>query len=52
MLLLKQLDREDESKVRQYRLQVKARLYRFNYVGIAHGQMLTPLGNALDNDIR
>lgn len=34
MLLLRQLDRKDPAKVRQYRLQVKSRLYRFNYVGI------------------
>lgn len=33
MLLLRQLDRKDAAKVRAYRLQVKARLYRFNYVG-------------------
>lgn len=33
MLLLRQLDRKDPEKVRDYRLQVKARLYRFNYVG-------------------
>jgi hypothetical protein len=33
MLLLKQLDQSNEEKVRAYRLQVKARLYRFNYVG-------------------
>ena len=32
LLLLKQLDRKDEGKVRSYRLQVKSRLYRFNYV--------------------
>lgn len=32
MLLLRQLDRKDAAKVRAYRLQVKARLYRFNYV--------------------
>ncbi|WVR03957.1 histone acetyltransferase type B catalytic subunit [Kwoniella sp. DSM 27419] len=31
MLLLRALNREDEQKVRMYRLQVKARLYRFNY---------------------
>jgi histone acetyltransferase 1 len=32
MLLLRQLERKDPQKVKQYRLQVKARLYRFNYV--------------------
>ena len=32
MLLLKQLDREDPAKVRAYRLHVKSRLFRFNYV--------------------
>jgi histone acetyltransferase 1 len=32
MLLLRQLDRKDPEKVKNYRLQVKARLYRFNYV--------------------
>ncbi|EJT46988.1 hypothetical protein A1Q1_04231 [Trichosporon asahii var. asahii CBS 2479] len=32
MLLLRQLDRKDAAKVRAYRLQVKARLYRFNYM--------------------
>ncbi|WVQ94717.1 hypothetical protein IAU59_001797 [Kwoniella sp. CBS 9459] len=31
MLLLRQLDQDDKEKVRKYRLQVKARLYRFNY---------------------
>ncbi|WVF66901.1 histone acetyltransferase type B catalytic subunit [Kwoniella sp. CBS 6097] len=31
MLLLRQLDQNDDEKVRKYRLQVKARLYRFNY---------------------
>ncbi|CAK9787123.1 histone acetyltransferase type B [Cutaneotrichosporon oleaginosum] len=31
MLLLRQLDRKDADKVRAYRLQVKSRLYRFNY---------------------
>ncbi|KAL1410315.1 histone acetyltransferase 1 [Vanrija albida] len=31
MLLLRQLDRKDAAKVKAYRLQVKARLYRFNY---------------------
>ncbi|GMK58592.1 hypothetical protein CspeluHIS016_0600340 [Cutaneotrichosporon spelunceum] len=31
MLLLRQLDRKDAAKVRAYRLQVKSRLYRFNY---------------------
>lgn len=35
MLLLRQLDRKDPAKVKAYRLQVKARLYRFNYVGLA-----------------
>jgi histone acetyltransferase 1 len=34
MLLLKQLDRKDAAKVKAYRLHVKARLYRFNYVSI------------------
>lgn len=32
MLLLKQLDRKDQQKTKAYRLHVKARLYRFNYV--------------------
>lgn len=32
MLLLKQLNKKDAAKVTAYRLQVKARLYRFNYV--------------------
>lgn len=32
MLLLKQLDRKDAAKVKAYRLHVKARLFRFNYV--------------------
>jgi histone acetyltransferase 1 len=32
MLLLKQLDRKDPAKVQAYRLHVKSRLYRFNYV--------------------
>jgi len=32
MLLLKQLDRKDAAKVRAYRLHVKSRLFRFNYV--------------------
>ena len=32
MLLLKELDQSDDAKVKAYRLQVKARLYRFNYV--------------------
>jgi len=32
MLLLKQLDRKDTAKVRAYRLHVKSRLFRFNYV--------------------
>jgi hypothetical protein len=32
MLLLRDLDRSDPEKVKAYRLQVKARLYRFNYV--------------------
>lgn len=32
MLLLKQLDKKDQAKVKAYRLHVKARLYRFNYV--------------------
>jgi histone acetyltransferase 1 len=32
MMLLKQLDKKDPAKVRAYRLHVKARLYRFNYV--------------------
>lgn len=32
MLLLKELDQKDVQKVKAYRLQVKARLYRFNYV--------------------
>ncbi|BEI83453.1 hypothetical protein CcaverHIS002_0400570 [Cutaneotrichosporon cavernicola] len=31
MLLLRQLDRKDPAKVRAYRLQVKSRLFRFNY---------------------
>ena len=31
MLLLKQLDRSDTKMVQAYRLQVKGRLYRFNY---------------------
>jgi len=31
MLLLRQLDRKDPKKVRDYRIQVKARLFRFNY---------------------
>jgi histone acetyltransferase 1 len=31
MLILRQLDRKDAAKVRDYRIQVKARLYRFNY---------------------
>ncbi|KAL7423933.1 histone acetyltransferase 1 [Cryptotrichosporon argae] len=31
MLLLRQLDKSEPAKVRAYRLQVKARLYRFNY---------------------
>lgn len=35
MLLLKQLDRKDKEKVKAYRLHVKARLYRFNYVSQA-----------------
>jgi histone acetyltransferase 1 len=32
MLLLKQLDKKDAAKVRAYRLHVKSRLFRFNYV--------------------
>jgi histone acetyltransferase 1 len=32
MLLLKQLNRKDPAAVKAYRLHVKARLYRFNYV--------------------
>lgn len=32
MLLLKNLDREDKMALRAWRLQVKARLFRFNYV--------------------
>jgi histone acetyltransferase 1 len=32
MLLLKELDQKDVQKVKAYRLRVKARLYRFNYV--------------------
>lgn len=32
MLLLKQLDKKDPVKVKAYRVHVKARLYRFNYV--------------------
>lgn len=32
MLLLRALDKSDSEKVKAYRLQVKARLYRFNYV--------------------
>ena len=32
MLLLKQLDKKDLNAVKAYRLHVKARLYRFNYV--------------------
>jgi histone acetyltransferase 1 len=40
MLLLRQLDRKDPEKVKNYRLQVKARLYRFNYVGEqSHGNL-------------
>ncbi len=35
MLLLRQLDRKDAAKVRAYRLQVKSRLYRFNYVRLS-----------------
>ncbi|WVQ74492.1 histone acetyltransferase type B catalytic subunit [Cryptococcus sp. DSM 104548] len=31
MLLLRQLDKKDEAKVKAYRLHVKSRLYRFNY---------------------
>lgn len=34
MLLLKQLDKKDPEKVKAYRLHVKARLYRFNYVSL------------------
>lgn len=46
MLLLRQLDRKDPAKVREYRLQVKSRLYRFNYVGfesqlVTQGRKLT-----------
>jgi hypothetical protein len=37
MLLLKQLDRKDPTRVRAYRLQVKSRLYRFNYVSALPG---------------
>lgn len=56
MLLLKQLDRKDAAKVRAYRLHVKARLYRFNYVrlegydiaGWADGL----IGNAVADDAR
>ncbi len=55
MLLLKRLDRKDDAKVRAYRLQVKSRLYRFNYVS-----PLLPLlpvinafvGDALPDDTR
>lgn len=35
MLLLKQLDRKNAAKLQAYRLHVKARLYRFNYVSVS-----------------
>jgi hypothetical protein len=55
MLLLKELDLEDEAKVRAYRLQVKARLYRFNYVRAERARLCdtdNATGNAIDHDCR
>lgn len=40
ILLLKQLDTKDAAKVKAYRLHVKARLYRFNYVSFSAHQMV------------
>lgn len=45
MLLLRQLDRKNAAKVREYRLQVKARLYRFNYVGRVGSSVCSQLTN-------
>lgn len=40
MLLLKQLDKKDAAKVKAYRLHVKSRLFRFNYVSLSDGVRL------------
>ena len=58
MLLLQRLDKADSGAVRAYRLHVKSRLYRFNYVRFPIDTMFKTVnvtdirssGNTLPND--
>lgn len=53
MLLFRQLDKRNPDKVKAYRLHVKARLYRFNYVSLPDFENRVspfPPGDAIADD--
>lgn len=50
MLLLKHLNKQDAAAVKAYRLHVKARLYRFNYVGLVSMTPADHAGDAVPDD--